>query len=537
MIENAVPKTIPGFTTIGLKISHLNLLFLAASLCNLGCSVASTVRSSSSVALADTINYHGVVAPPTYDHKGPHYGNAPSSITYSANCFGHPDPSADDGFAGCLGMIGNARYAPKQFGAFSIEKPAPVAAEKRDVRYLPKEVKQGQEVIPIVDPSIAANGKSIYQSLSARAAGEGWTNREMTGIAVLRDGGILHTCARDWYNVGEKIFPSHCLATIKNTKPSSIGPFTFRCPRGYRDLCHTEMVGAYVGTITDQDYADRVFAANGFSKPGEEICLTGDMRAHGAKKSRSQGMGLYAFRCADMTKKQKGAIDAIPILHHASRARNFNDNLNANLVKFPQYSSKYKWSPINRCYDIAWGEFPVKNGAPGQYEDGMFVACTFGGSVWWYGQQDPWNDPNAFRARGKNNKDACLFNKDNPQTKAGVECEEIFRSLGDPIPPGFVNPCDIDKGYHGVAAQVPYKSAVLLFYRAEDLAASAKATMNGRNRAHLGNVPFEVVLDMPAQVWNQECGGFNGVAFDPANKRLFVQEKNARTPLIHIFSM
>ena len=62
--------------------------------------------------------------------------------------------------------------------------------------------------------------------------------------------------------------------------------------------------------------ADSVFAASGFSKPGEEICLTGDLRAHGAKETRSQGLGLYAFRCADMTNGKSGTIDALPILHH-----------------------------------------------------------------------------------------------------------------------------------------------------------------------------------------------------------------------------
>ena len=139
--------------------------------------------------------------------------------------------------------------------------------------------------------------------------------------------------------------------------------------------------------------------------------------------------------------------------------------------------------------------------------------------------------------RDRNGNDACLFNQGNPQTKGGEDCEDVFASVGDAIPRGFSNPCQIDKGYHGVAAQAPFQSAVLLFYRAEDLAASAEATLTGRNRQHLSTVPFEVVLDTPAQLWDRECGGFNGVAFDAVNKRLFVQERSKKTPLIHIFSM
>ncbi len=489
-----------------------------------------------SQAHARKIYYHGVISPPVYDHTGPHYANAVSGITYSPDCFGQPDPSADDGFSGCLGMLGNAKYAPKQFGAFSIEKPASVAKEQRNTRHLPKSVPQGREVIPISDPTIDASGRSIYQDLTEKAPDQGWKNREMSGIARLRDGSVLHTCARDWYNVGTKKFPSHCVTSFVDKKARAQGPFSFNCPAGYKDLCHTEMVGAYVGSISNQNYADSVFASSGFSKPGEEICLTGDLRAHGAKKTRSQGLGLYAFRCADMTRTQKGAIEALPILHHPHNPSAFNDNWNANKIKWPQYSSKYKWSPTNRCHDIAWGQFPVR-GSTNEYEDGMFVACEFGGPVWWYGKQNPWEDPNAFRARGKQEKEECLFNQGQPQTASGHDCSEIFGALGDQIPKNFSNPCNIYKGYHGVAAQAPYRRAVLLFYKGVDIAASARATMAGKGRDHLSNVPFEVVLDMPTQVWERECGGFNGVAYDPTTKRLFLQEKNIFTPLIHVFSM
>lgn len=507
------------------RIFNSLLLFALVTLCH-------------SVTHARTIYYHGVITPPLHDISGPHYNNAESGIIYSPDCFGQPDPSADDGYSGCLGMLGNGRHVPEQFGAFSIEKPVTVAKQKRNKRHLPKSLPQGQEVIAISDPSLAANGRSIYNELTAKSKEQGWTNREMSGIARLRDGSLLHTCARDWYNVGKKIFPTHCLTTFTNDKASAKGPFSFRCPAGYKDLCHTEMVGAYVGSISNQSFADRVFAKSGFSKPGEEICLTGDLRAHGAKATRSQGTGLYAFRCADMTRIDKGVIDALPIMHHPHNPNAFNDNWNANLIKWPQYSSKYKWSPTNRCYDIAWGQFPVKDSTTeGEYDDGMFVACEFGGPVWWYGKADPWDDPNAYRGRGQNGKDQCLFNEDRPQTKAGVDCGEIFRSLGDPIPKGFTNPCSIYKGYHGVAAEAPYRRAILLFYRADDLAASALASMNGQDREHLSNVPFDVVLDMPAQVWERDCGGFKGVAFDPATKRLFIQERSLYSPLIHVFSM
>ena len=231
--------------------------------------LVAAVLMLNSLAHARTIYYHGVIAPPVYKESRPHYGNAVGGLTYSDNCFGHADPSAEDGFAGCLGMIGNARHAPVQFGSFSIEKPVTVEVAKRDTRHLPKSVQQGKVVIPLTDPSTDSSGQSIYQSLSAIAPDQGWKNRELSGVAVLRDGSVLHTCARDWYNVGQKTFPSHCLATFKDEKASASGPFTFRCPPAYKDLCHTEMVGAYVGSITDQAYADRVFAKNGFSKPGD----------------------------------------------------------------------------------------------------------------------------------------------------------------------------------------------------------------------------------------------------------------------------
>lgn len=495
--------------------------------------VAATLVAAT--ANARTIYYHGVVAAPEMDYEKPNYGNTPGGLTFSGDCFGLNDPSANDGFPGCLGLLGNAKYAPVQFGAFSLEKPVTVSEEKRDLRHLPRSVNQGKAVIPFVDPSVDDAGQSIYKRLSESA--KGWTNREMTGLAALRDGSVLHTCARDWYNVGQKVFPSHCLTdSIGTDKAVAKGPHLFRCPAGYGNLCHTEMLGAYVGSISDQAYADKVFASTGFSQPGAEICLMGDMRSYGIKSSRSLGFALYAFRCDDLKQPGSKAIDALPLMHHPFDEYNTEDNYTPEKVKWPQYSSKYKWSPRSRCYDISWGKMPVA-GDSGKYESGLFVACGLGGQIWWYGTSDPWNDPNSYRGFGKRGIEKCLFNENNPKTTSGANCKKMFESRGEPIPPNFTNPCNISKGFHGVFPEAPYRRSVLLFYRGDDIAKSANLTLTQRGQDHLSNVPFEVVLDMPQQLWETECGGFNGVSFDPDSNRLFLMEDSTYTPVIHVFSM
>ncbi len=482
------------------------------------------------------LRYEGAIAPTQYHYTQPRLQYSPGGLTYSHDCFGRTDPSPADEFPGCLGMVGHPAYAPIQFGAFSVEPPRRIPESEQSSLGFPVTMPTGTEVIAMMDPSVNARGQSIFSSL-AQSAVE-WENREIKGVEVLPDGSLLHTCAHDWYNAGNVEFPSHCLARSTNPNaPVASGPYNITCLPPYQRLCRTQQTAAYVGVIGSVGFSDRIFAQAGFSDRGEAICLTGMVRAPGSKKSWSQGTSLYAFRCADLRRRYRQSVEAVPLIHHPTPAR-LSRRHNINTVKWPQYSSRYRWSPVSSCDDIAWGEYPVVDSdGQGRLQAGLFVACRFGGPVWWYGTDQPWQDANAHRYVLDGDGGTCLFNGGAPRTTSGANCRAAFNASGAAIPRNFIDRCNIYKGYHGVFPRPPHYRAVVLFYRANDLAASARASLRGARGDHLSNVPFQIVIDTPKTMWDRECSGFTGIAYDKNNKRLFVVEDNSGNSVIHIYSI
>ena len=431
-----------------------------------------------------------------------------------------------------LGLIGRPRHAPRQFGAFSIEPPAVVALEDRTRQYWNKQLPKGLEVLPVFDPRVRATGSSIFEELKSTASS--WVNREMIGAAVLPDGSLLHTCAHDWYNVAETQFPSHCLSFPNPVAPGAVGPFSFSCGNADLILCHAQQVSTYVSLISDQNFSDRVFAAIGFSQPGEPVCLTGMMRSPAGKPNKSQGMSLYAFRCYDLRKlTPPGPIEALPLIHHPSQLP-----FNINTIKWPAFSSPYKWSPKSKCHDIVWGRYLIEQeDGSHKMESGLFVTCKFGGGVWWYGARNPWAHAKAAHRGGVGKGKKCYFNKGNPQTADGRDCSTEWYERGEPIPPDFTDPCPSGKGTHGVFPEVPHYRGIVLFYRAQDLALSALASHAAKGWAHLENVPFQIILDTPETLW-PGCPSYSGIAFDTDTNKLFiVQDLQKHQPIIHVYQV
>jgi hypothetical protein len=454
------------------------------------------------------LEYEGVFAPPHYPASGPRYGYGMKGMAYSPDCVGNSDPSPDDGYPGCLLATSHVHFDVA--GIFDIPAPQRVAGEDRTQAFWGRQLGHAVPVVEFFDPS-----GGLRQQLDEQPD---WKARDIPGVELVGED-LISTCGHDWYNVAGVDHDSHCWAKLRpdGTITDAVGGYNLGPKRDPKKVFYADKLSHYIGVI-GQRFADEHLDAG-----GRKLCFSGMQRRGGGGPGRSQGPTIYAHDCSRPKVEPPGWLDATLLLFYRPQYP-----VSVAKSDFPEYS------PDNKCYDGVWIEVGESRGA--------LFACRQGGPIWWYGFADPWQDPGA-SGQLINHRNGCYWNKGEPRRSDGRACGEEFTSYGPPIPcyekgeagectRGLKNRCGGGKGIHGVFEEDPQFRARLLWYPEEGLA----DVLGGARKPW--QVPFEVLVDHPHELWPACAGAFGGLALDSQRGKLYVaQIMRGEFPVIHVYGL
>lgn len=425
------------------------------------------------------LTYEGLIAPPQLSGSGPRFGYGMFGLEYDPTCAGQPDPSPSDGYPGCL--VGTSHKNYNMVAMFDIPEPQQVPQDDYD------SIRKGSLMVDFFKCTIRANGSDIQDDLEAE---EGWTARDIPGVARSESGDWLCTCGHDWYDVSNTDYDSHCWFNFSPSGTDAKGAYGFGAPGDLE--FHSQRMAWYLGSVP-QVWADDHLAAG-----GESYCFSGMQRAGGGCAECSAGPSIYAFPCSRPSEAAPGPLmSAVQLLGYP------------NVYPMQVFDKLHPdYSPKSQAKGAVW------------VDDAVVVSARKGGDFWWYGQQDPWTDPFAHR-------NTCLFNQGGP--------EQCFLDTGPNLPPGTKDNCDTSKGFHAVidpnGSAGPQITATLQFYDANELAQVA----NGQ-RPPESVLPY-TSLEGPAELWIPNCAEPGDLAYDAANRKLYWVQLNKERPLIHVYTV
>jgi hypothetical protein len=408
------------------------------------------LQAASEYPAATGWDYKGVIRTPT---GGGNYEDALMTLTYYEECGSFTDPSDGDGYPGCL--CGSSNVNQDLWGCFDIKPPA-IPASKNAAGWLA--LSAPSQVVAWFNPAdgdihtsectgegtpfdccTAGTGQGDCELIdrfkseqfTARADCLGnmnpyvccdqyqkgpcnYTWRDMFGLTFYDPANDLYVinCQHDWYNTGHGAYDSLCWGDAGDVTAAegAWGLKNENAPEVFVDVCTAEnapfdcCTDTDLGTCnTDKDYtskdsthADRVswytglipqaWANTNLSAGGSPYCFAGMLRASG---DASSGPSMYAFPCSKPAGGGEEArfgpyIAATPLIAYGKLTPKRAYPVAAAYYDKDDFSAA---GPLTRCRDMVW--------AP---EAGVIaVSCTYGGPVWWYGSQYPWEACNAHR--------------------------------------------------------------------------------------------------------------------------------------------